>query len=49
MVKAKIPERYRRYADEVRENVPLFRKKVSVSHMAAELGPSLQEIPNRTF
>ena len=43
MLKVKIPERFRRYADEVRENVPLFREKVSVSHMPAELGPSLKD------
>ena len=43
MLKVKIPERFRRYADEVRENVPLFREKISVSHMPAELGPSLQD------
>ena len=38
MLDVKIPERYRRYADEVRENVPLFREKVCVSHMPAEIG-----------
>ena len=28
MLKVKIPERYRRYADEVRENAPLFERKL---------------------
>ena len=39
MLEVKIPERYRRYADEVRENVPLFKEKVCVSHMPADLEP----------
>ena len=38
LLKVQVPERFRRYAHEVRENVPLF-KEVSVSHMPVGISP----------